>query len=243
MSYRDLETKLAPGWLQQANGAKLLGELGGVKDDMLDRARQAVLVNLLNQGPGDALETIGAERQLPRAANETPADSDGTTHIYGPNDAAYAARLRSCWDAADGWSFAGSHGGLLKALNRAGFPKDTTGTNIVQRTKRYSWLDTDGVTVHFGTHGGFTWDATGPEYWNRFGLIFGTDVVGLSSGTPLADVLNTTVTLWKPAKALYMGAWVFPSGIRWGWPLTLEWGVGGHTWGEAGGTNRFIPPP
>lgn len=224
MSYRDLETKQAPGWLQQANGAKFLGELGGVKDDMLDRARQAVLVNLLGTGPADALPSVGAERQLPQGAGETDED--------------YAERMRTAWDAPDGWSFAGSHGSLLRALVRAGFPDGVTGTNILQTTKRYAYLDTGAVV--YGTKSGWTFGDA--RRWNRFGIVFGADVAGLTVGSPLANTLNSTVALWKPAKALYVGAWVMVSGVAWGWPLGITWGQLGLTWG-ASGTVRFIPAP
>lgn len=226
--YRDYQSRLVRTGDWQGQRIKLLEQdLGGEKDIQFERARQAVLSNNPAKCPADALDVIGKERGLPRAAS-------------GESDAAYAERLRTCWDAADGWSFAGSHGGLLKALARAGFPQgDPAGAHIVQRVNLYSWLAAGVVT--FGTHALWTFDGSPPGIWNQFGIIFGADVAGLSAGSASAAVLNQLVASWKPAKARYMGCWVIVSGTVWGWPPTAKWGDAGRLWSSA--TVRFIPPP
>src|SRR6185369_8237222 len=110
-SYSDYQSKLAPPWLQGPNGLIIQQGLGAEKDDFLDRTRQGVLSNFPDQGPTDALPHIGADWVLPQADGESDDD--------------YRERLRTAWDSESGWSFAGSHGSLLRALDRAGFPMGT----------------------------------------------------------------------------------------------------------------------
>jgi hypothetical protein len=228
LTYADYQRLISPTWLQQPRGAAFQGAFGAELDVQKDRARQALVAGWPRATPtltpSDALPYIGADRQLPALA-------------AGEADATYAERLRMAWDA---WVFAGSHGGLLNAASRAGFPMGTaTGMNVVQKTKRYTYLS--GSTVVYATHSGFLFDGLGPEIWNQFAIVFGADVAGLSAGTRTAQVLTDLVTLWKPAKARYMGCWVVVSGPIWGWPPTAAWGLGGRTWDT--GSVRFIPPP
>ena len=230
LSYEDYQPLFGPPWWQRGNSGKFQGALGRVKDDLLERNRQALLAGTPGQCPADALPHVGDDRMLPQASGETDDD--------------YAERLRTAWDAPDGWAFAGSHGGMLRALVRAGFPSGVTGTYVVQKVRRYSYLDTSGpdpVTV-FGTHAGFTFDGSPASYWNRFAVVFASDVADLTTGSDLALKLNALVRLWKPAKAFYVGAYVMVSGIAWGWPPSLEWGAGGHVWGEGGSVVRFVAP-
>lgn len=231
MSYADLQRTLGPPWLQRANGRSLMTEVGAEKDALLDRNRQAVIANVPGKGPADALTSSGADRMLPIAVGESVE--------------AYAERLRLAWEREDGWAFAGSHGGILQALARAGFPTGATGCTIIQRTKLYTYLDTSGPSpvVVRGTHAGWTWDDSGPAFWNRFGIVIGQDVAGLEPDTDLADLFNAVVRLWKPVKGLYCGARVIPSGIAWGWPIGIAWGDSGLDWGDGSGAgNRLIPP-
>lgn len=223
-SFRDYGSKLAPPWLRGPNSKIFLEETEGEKDIQQDRARQSVLANFPDQGPADAVPLVGADRQLPQGTAETLAN--------------YRIRLRTTWDDITSWPGAGSHGSLLFALSRAGFPTGlAAGAVIIQRTKRYSYLNAGVVT--FGTHTGWTFDGSPTSMWNQFGIVFGADVSGLTDGQPLADQLNALVKVWKPAKARYMGAWVVVSGSIWGWPLGVTWGAGGRLWG---GVSRFITP-
>jgi hypothetical protein len=230
-AYEDWQTRAGPPWMQRDNATKMETACGAEKDEQLDRTRQAVLANLPGQGPADALTSIGWERMLPRVSGET--------------DDAYATRLRTVWESVEGHSYAGSHGSLLRALVRAGFPQGTaSGANIIQRTKRYSYLSgyTPGGaagTVTFATHNGWTFDFRGPAYWNEFGIIFGADVPSLLSEVG-ATKLNEVVRLWKPAKARYMGAWVITTSPVWGWPIGTTWGQATLDWGESG--SFFVSP-
>jgi hypothetical protein len=224
--YRRYQSTLVRTGAWQGPRIKLLeADLGSEKDIQFERARQAVLSNNLDICPDDALDYIGQERRLPRATGES--------------NAAYRERLRTCWDAADGWSFAGSHGAVLKALARAGFPQgDPNGAHIMQRYSLYSWLAAGVVT--FGTHPPWTFDSSPVGLATQFGIIFGADVAGLTVGSPAAASLNAIVAAWKPAKARFMGTWIIVSGPTWGWPVGTTWGAVGRTWG--GGVTRFIPP-
>ena len=87
-------------------------------------------------------------------------------------------------------------------------------------------------------HAFWAWDSSGKS--NRFGLIFGADVSGLTTGSALAAILNGLVSTWKPGKGLFMGTIVVISLPIWGWPIGVTWGAGGRTWG--GGSGRFVAP-
>jgi hypothetical protein len=224
--YSDWQSKLAPPWLRRANGSIIETTYGAEKDVQLDRANQALLAGVPGQGPADAIDIIGGERQLPRKK-------------LGETDQDYVERLRAAWSSPAGFSRGGTHGGLLRALQRAGFPMgDPDGCHVVQRTKRYSYLS--GSTVVYGTHSGMTWDSSPASIWNQFAIIFGADVPGLTDGSDLADELNRIVRLWKPAKARFMGTYVVVTAPVWGWPPSTKWGDPGLKWGD--GSSRFISP-
>lgn len=232
--YADYQKFISPPWLQRDPAGKFQAATGTEADTLADHVRQAAVSGFPDttgatvNTPPDALPFIGADRVLPRRVDAAE------------TDAAYAERLRVAWDT---WQFAGSHGGLLMALARAGFPTGTaSGANIVQRTKRYTYLTgwPGAPVVNYATHSGFSLGVA-PNLWNRFGIVFGADFtiggISLATGTAVATILGNLVRTWKPAKAYYVGAWVIVSGPIWGWPPTAVWGVG--TWG--GGSSRFIP--
>lgn len=222
--YSDWQSKLAPPWLRRDNGGIIERTYGAEKDVQLDRANQALLAGIPGRGPVDALSPIGIERQLPRAGAETDDD--------------YEERLRTAWSSLAGFRRGGSHGGLLRALERAGFPMgNPDGCHVVQRTKRYSYLS--GSTVVYGTHS-MSWNSQPLTIWNQFAIIFGADFAPLVTGSPEAETLNRLVRLWKPAKARFMGTWVITTPPVWGWPPETEWGDPGLDWGES--ASRFIPP-
>jgi len=238
--YGNYQTLLGPGFTQGTNGSAWQTALGDEKSRQLDQARQAVAADIptifdtsdtapeIERVNAARMDLIGADRMLPRAVGEdTPT---------------YAERLRTAWDGPDGWSFAGSHGSLLLALARAGFPTGLAiGAVIIQQTQRYSYLSgTPGnYTVTFGTHNGWTFGSRGPNYWNQFGIMFGADITDLDVGTRKAQILNSIVRAWKPAKARYRGARVVVSGSVWGWPFGVTWGMAGRNWG---GVVKYIAP-
>lgn len=231
--YGEYQTRLAPGWLQGTNGEKWQTALGDEKSIELDRVRQALVADVPGQAPADAIDLVGGDRMLPRYA---------TSSGYTEDAATYAERLRTAWDSPSGWSFAGSHGSLLLALARAGFPTGKAlGAVVIQRTKRYSYLTgtAPNFTVAFETHSGWNFDWRDTGYWNQFGIVFGADIPALVDGSQQARILNATVRAWKPGKARYMGAIVVVSGAIWGWPLGVTWGMAGRTWG---GVARYITP-
>jgi hypothetical protein len=229
--YRTYQSNLVETGDWQGPNIKLLeADFGSEKDIEYERARQGLLSNNPVTCPPDALPYIGQERMLPQGVGESTSD--------------YRARLKAAWDRADGWSFAGSHGSLLQALARAGFPMGTpTGCHVMQRIKLYSWIAAGVVT--FGVHPTWNFDASPPNAWNQFGIIVGADFtppIGsiFQGGDPSAQLLNQIVATWKPAKARFMGTWVIVSGPTWGWPVGVTWGMGGRTWG--GGVTRFVAP-
>src|SRR6185312_7523201 len=183
-----------------------------------------MLTNLPGIAPPDALPIIAAERVLRRASSDT--------------DATFAEYLRTAWDTQ---YRAGSHRRVLEELDRAGFPMgDPDGAHVMQRYKRYSWLTASGGSFTEGTHPVWTFDGAPPTLNTQWGIVFGADVGGLSTGTPSANTLNDICDRFGPRKSKFMGTWIIVSGPTWGWPVGTLWGAVGLTWG--GGVTRFVPP-
>lgn len=158
--------------------------------------------------PSDALDQIGADRLLPRGPGES--------------DATYSARLLAAWAA---WEFAGSHYGVLRALNLAGYANMV----IVQDNGRYSQLtgsagDITDLTfgtlmtcVNRGGKPGWTFD-TRVDFYSRFAIVFTADASNLSTDAG-QKTLVSIVNNWKPAKAQFVAAYVILSGRLFGWPI------------------------
>jgi hypothetical protein len=182
--------------------------------------------------PSEALDAMGFDRGLPRSAGES--------------DATYATRLGIAWDT---WTYAGSHYGVLRALQVGGFV--TPGAIIVQDNGRWSKLTGSAGTVADITYGdlalcatrgglpGWTFDFQ-LDYFSRFALVYTSLPAAL--GTPAGiTVHNKIVNQWRPGKADFIGTYVCGTGRIWGFaaaPTTLPtWGTG--NWG---GTYTFIAP-
>jgi hypothetical protein len=105
MPYRDYLNSLGIPWLERLVGRAVLGELGGVIDDAIDRAKQAVKARFPLVTPSDGLEPIGSERMLDRGPTES--------------DLSFATRCHRAWEL---WARAGTPLGLLLALHYGGFP-------------------------------------------------------------------------------------------------------------------------
>lgn len=238
MSYRKWQTLTGPSWLQGPNGGGYEAEFGGAKDDILDRARLGVLARFPGSvtretdqppaiAPTDALDHIGADRQVPRA----PAEADS----------AYSARLLTAWDD---FAYLGGPLGMLNALTVMGY----VAPNLIQDNGRYWYLSggvlTTGTLMTMATRGRAGWqfdclgnhDVTG-ALWSRFALLFETDAANLSGQAGQA-ILNSIVNRWRPGFDSFMGTYVLLAGRLWGWPITEVWGSG--NWG--GNSVRFVPP-
>jgi|GEM_PF-5388316 len=240
MSYASWLPKQAPPPLAGPNGSALLQRLGEMFDEQRDRLLQGTLARFPAKGsvdgngvygtpPSDALDAMGEDRGLPRGPSET--------------DIAYATRLQAAWAS---WDYAGSHYGVLRALQIAGYSNMV----IVQDNGRYSQLTGSAGTIAdlaFGTlmtcvdrpgaTPGWMFDPLRGVFYSQFGIVFTADAANLQTPAGQA-VLTGTVNDWKPAKANYVGAWVILSGGGvLGWPIGQTLGSG--TLG--GDQTRVIP--
>jgi hypothetical protein len=232
--WQQTQQLIGPPWMKLPNGQIVEGDYGAEKDILFERARQGLMSNMPVLGPADALDLQGQERKLPRAV-----DISGTPV---ETDAVFAERLRTQWDADDGWSPASAFAPMLRALDRAGIPMgDPGGAHVIQSYRRIAWLSASGGSPVYGTHPDpWTFSSDPASQWNMFGILFGADVAAIDVGTPATERLFEIVAEWKPGKARFMGIWIIVSGPTWGWPTTVTWGAGGRNWG--GGSTRFIPP-
>ncbi len=223
------------GWLRGTQGQALSRALGTEADLQQFLLLQGLLARFPTKGnadsdgkyglaPADALDQTGADRLLRRG----PAESD----------AAYAPRLQAAWDA---WEFAGSHWGVLRALQLAGYADML----IVQDNGRYCYLTGStgdiATDLAFGTlmtclnrpgdANGWMFDGR-VDFYSRFAIVFTADAANLAdpSGQKiLVDIVNQ----WKPSKDQFVAAYVILAGQLMGWPtgrtLGTEPNLGGNS--------------
>jgi hypothetical protein len=202
-------------------GTRFFTAIGRRMDAIVQLARNATLARLPFIGnAGDALDMIGKDRGIPRAPAET--------------DDAYALVLQHGWEIWQGDNTpltgvgggAASHLGMLLALERAGCPMGVLGVKIVQQNGRYAQLVAGALTLGTlmncvnrqdltgvrNSRPGWTFEGR-DNFYSEFGLLF--------PETAVIDVaaVNAAVETWRPAKALYIGAWMINTGTCLGWPL------------------------
>ncbi len=264
MGYTNWLPKQLPGGFSRTQFIALMKSTGQLLDAQEDLLRQAVLAGFPTKGaldlinfpanpqyalaPSDALDAIGSDRGLPRAAVETPADNGGT------NDQAYAARLLGAWEA---WKYGGSHYGLLRALALAGY----TDMVIVQQNGRDAQLTGSSGTVADLSLGtlmtcadrlnppwltvppGWMFDGGPQTFWAKFGIVFTADASNLQpngdgSISPGQAALLNVAKGWKPSEMIYDGAYVILAGITLGWPTGRTLGTDPNL---GGNSVRIIP--
>lgn len=248
-----------PGPWKRRNGQGLWTATGKFLDAQEELMRQAILVGFPTKGgldsinfptnpqfaiaPSDALDAIGFDRGLPRAVAESPADNGGV------KDQAYAARLLGAWEA---WKYGGSHYGLLRALQLAGYADMV----IAQVNGRYSQLTGSAGTIADMTQGwlmtcadrptvppGFMLRYDSNTFWSEFAIVFTADHTNLQPGYGGAlsagqVALNRIVKGWKPSEMVYFGACVITAGITLGWPTGRLMGTDPNL---GGNSVRIIP--
>jgi len=258
-SFNSWLPRQVPGPWKRQNGQALWRAAGKFLDVQEELLRQAILVGFPTKGgldninfptnpqfaiaPSDALDAIGFDRGLPRAAAESPADNGGA------KDQAYAARLLGAWQA---WKYGGSHYGLLRALQLAGYADMV----IAQVNGRWSMLTGGSGTIADLTLGtlmtcadrptvppGFTLRPDSGTFWSQFAIVFTADASNLQAGaggalSPGQLALTQIVKGWKPSEMVYFGAAVMLVGNLLGWPT-------GRTLGTepvlGGNSVRIIP--
>lgn len=238
-----------PGPWRKVRGRALWTGTGQLLDAVEDVLRQSILAGFPTKGaldnvtdpahptqtlaPSDALDTIGADRELPRGSGES--------------DALYATRLLVAWEQ---WKYGGSHYGILRALAIAGFQDMIT----VQQNGRYGMLTGGAGTVADLTlgllmtcatrslHPGWTFDAR-DDFWTIFGIVFTVDHANLQpngdgSVSPGQAMLTAMAKQWRQSESNYQGAFVILAGELLGWPLARTLGTEPNL---GGNSVRVIP--
>jgi hypothetical protein len=265
MSYADWLKRQLPAGFAKPEMLATMQAAGQLLDAQEDLMRQSILAGFPTMGaldsinfpppaapqyalaPSDALDAIGFDRGLPRGVAESPADNGGT------KDQAYAARLLGAWQA---WKYGGSHYGLLRALQIAGYADMV----IVQQNGRSSQLTGSAGTVADMTLGslmtcadrltpwvtlphGWTFTTGDQTFWSIFGIVFTSDATNLQSNgdgsvSPGQATLLRIVLGWKPSKMIFDGAYVILSGLLMGWPTGRALGTDPNL---GGNSVRIIP--
>jgi hypothetical protein len=239
--YADWLPKQLPAWYQRQNGTQQWTAVGELLDAQRDQALQSELVGFPTKGAldtsvtppvytppaTDALDAQGFERVIQRA----PAESD----------ASYAGRLLGAWTT---WRYGGSHFGVLRALQVAGYAN----MRLVQQNGRYSQLTgssgaiTDlslGTLMTCATRSnrpGWMFDLR-DDYFSIFAIVFTADASNLQT-VPGQAILNGIVTQWKPSKTVWWGSAVILAGKTLGWPTGRTLGTDSAL---GGNSVRIIP--
>ncbi len=248
MPYRDWLKTQGPTILRRTNGQALSGETGGALDDQVNRLRQGLLARFPTKGNVDAYGVFGPP---PTDALDEQLADRGLRRGPGESDADAGARVQNAWDI---WPFAGSHWGVLRQLQIAGFSAmytiqdngraaHLTGSTGVIATD-LAFVDLMTCADRPSTPPGWMFDARAGAYWSQWGLLFTADAANLQTVEGQA-ILNSIVATWGIGNAIYRGAWVeLPpvSGTRrvLGFPTGRVLGGGGRVLG--GFSTRFIPP-
>lgn len=266
MSYGDWLPKQAPPPLAGPNGSAFFQREGEMLDEQRDRLLQGVLARFPTQGsvdsngtystpPSDALDAMGFDRKLPRGPAEVILGGDSAP-VAAAKDLAYATRLQAAWTI---WDYAGSHYGVLHALEVAGF----TGPRgiIVQDNGRWSQITGSAGTVADLSYGntsacanragapGWFFDLQ-TDFFARFALVY-TSMPSLLN-TPSGQTLhNQIINSWRPGNKNFIGTYVIASGRIWGFaaspPALHAWGTGNwggsnYMWTDGVTTLPYIPP-
>jgi hypothetical protein len=209
-----------PSWLQDFNGGAWLEGFGLIKDEFVERIKQAIAARFPGTGPVDALGAQGSERGIDRA-------------FYGDTDDAFRSRILAAWDT---WTLAGTALGLLRALDDVNYTFTAEQRNFLEFSLdafRNLVRVNRGYLLEFGRPAGF---------WSIFGLVMDTADIPAhwtSIVDPPTDIsaptkaevnfIRRVIRKWKPAKATMDKIVIITSGELWGYPATHVWGSG--VWG------------
>ncbi len=103
-TYRDWQPTLHPTALRGTWGTAWAASLGAEKDALLSLAKEAVTARLIGAAPSDALDLIGADRDLERGRSE--------------GDASWRDRIAGAWES---WSWLGTRYGIGAAVGLLGY--------------------------------------------------------------------------------------------------------------------------
>lgn len=98
-TYRAWQPTLQPTALRGTWGEAWAVSLGTEKDALLALAKEAVRARLIDEAPSDALDLIGADRDLERGRSEA--------------DASWRDRIAGAWES---WSWLGTRYGISDAV-------------------------------------------------------------------------------------------------------------------------------
>lgn len=209
------DVKLPPEF-QRSFWRAFFSALGAVLDYMVGQLKAGVKSRFPSTAADDALEAIGAERQILRGPGDT------TT--------SYAARLRAAWDI---WTWAGRPYGVLQALRSAGYP--TARLCIVNGWQYH--LDGDGALVRTRLHANSYSTRATRTYWNEFDVVIDQPLpaswyVGPQPNLPVVasnynEDWNLTVVEGTKTTAVDFGVKVTSPNPTPAYVVTLD---GGATW-------------
>lgn len=169
--FRHAFRKLAPRWLTEGEGERVLYSLNLVIDAFAERTRQSVLARFPGHAPPDALGPMSRDRGL----------------IRGFAEPAAALRLRLLgW--LDVWRSAGNAKTLMDQVAAYLYPHEVTLRLVTNNGLLWYTRATDGTfSYHFRSSSNWNWDDT-PASWSRFWLIIYPPATGLWSDMTWGDL-------------------------------------------------------
>lgn len=242
-TFREAIEVLTPWWMRAGDGLAVLQSLAVMKDIMLERIQQSVLLRFPSHCPEDALPYIGADRVMPQIEDEPTAD--------------YRVRLLG-WRGRWGHKYRGNPFALLNlCLLALGDSLRSPGAYTVDRRGNlYNMTAPDSYTA---TKEAVTWDwdgvAASPQ-WGRGWLVFYVDAQPWDDWDDLLDALwygreNASMGMknWQRSRARTIRGLVYarnpwkPAGVRAEYAIYLPTGLTDFpepdgTWGRYFGSTR-----
>lgn len=149
--YKSTLERIGPPWLQRLVGKRLLGSIGEVLDEQVDRLADGVKLRFPGLGDESALPYIGRDRLLRRGVVETAAT--------------YALRLRAWWDAH---RLRGGPYALLEQLHAFWLGELDVRKDVVYYSGTRRSIDPGGTI----TADAISWSADGSGKWARVWVFF-----------------------------------------------------------------------
>lgn len=216
-TYRAWQPTLQPTALRGTWGEAWAVSLGTEKDALLALAKEAVRARLIDEAPSDALDLIGADRDLERGRSEA--------------DASWRDRIAGAWES---WSWLGTRYGISDAVGLLGYgyPAVYSYNELLWDTASSRWSR---ITVIFrglaAWDGSVVWD--GAATWDEYRAEDGAET---ASADTIRPQLRRVIRKWMNARDICDRVLVTFGSLL--WDIDILWD-GEDTWDTGDGFTEW----
>lgn len=217
-TYRQWQVTLQPTSLRGPWGERWARSLGDHKDIILTLSKEAVRARFVDDAPSDALDRMGADRDLFRALDDE-------------TDASWRSRLRGAWES---WSWVGTRYGIGQAVGPLGYgyPAVYPHTEMPADSNATRWARVTLIFRGLGSwDGSATWDSAAT--WDEYRIEEGAET---ADPDVIRPQLRRVVRKWLNARDVCDRVLVTLGGLL--WDLDILWD-GDDVWDTGDGTTEW----